>query len=241
MRILVGCPVLHREWVLDRWFDYVLEAHYAVGREVSDLDELGFIFVGDPVRDEATWEVIRRRSPEAHEVWVVDGRPSDKRVWKDSRYKRMVELRNQLLQSVRLEAPDVFLSLDSDVLLHPQALRMMLEWSTAMGGPWDAVGSKCYLHPRGLKCPSWANLSRQGQLHRSDTVGIHKADCIFAIKLMTPAAYACDYKNDTQGEDTGWAKNVKAAGLTMGYVGEVASKHVMGPEYLDQVDERIGW
>lgn len=238
MNLLVGCPVLHREWILDRWFDYVLHAALKAG---FDEENLSFVFVGDPVKDPETWEIIRRRDPLASEVWVPDPRPRDKREWKDSRYRRMVFLRNSLLQQVRLEAPDLFLSLDSDVLLHKDALTRMIELSTAAGGLYDAVGSRCYLHARGTKCPSWANLSKLGQLQRSDTEGTHRVDCIFAIKLMTPAAYAVDYRNDTQGEDTGWAKNVKAAGLKLGYTGEVASKHVMDPKFLDVVDERIGW
>lgn len=235
--ILVGCPVLHREWVLDAWFDHVEASASVAGLSPS------FIFVGDPERDPKTFAIINRRAPAAEIVAVDDVRPVDRREWHDRRYRRMVELRNHLLDGVRRLAPPMFLSLDSDILLHPSALDDIVPLLKPTG-EFDAVGGFCHLAEYGTKAPSYGFISRQGRLQRrtaTEFVGPARVDVLLAIKLMSPAAYAVDYVRDLRGEDTGWAKNCKQAGLVLGWSGRVASKHLFTPARLDRVDPRIGW
>lgn len=200
----------------------------------------GFIFVGDPTRDEATFEIIARRAPGAYVAAVEDVRPLDRRQWEYRRYRRMVGLRNVLLRGVRHLQPKAFLSLDSDILLHP-AIMPELWGLLSPNGPYDAVGGKVYLSERGVKTPNWGKIGRGGMLRRSDVFGVITVDVLMALKLMTPRAYNIDYCTRTHGEDQGWSIAARQAGLSLGFSGRLTSKHIWSPHYLDLVDERVGW
>lgn len=232
--ILVGCPVLHREWALDAWFEHVESSAVVAGLDPS------YIFVGDPDRDPATFEVIARWAPTAEVIAVEDVKPTDNRVWSDRRYRRMVELRNHLLDGVRRLAPPMFLSLDSDILLHPAALDDLVPLLRPQG-EFDAVGGFCHLAEHGTKAPSYGFISKRGKLQRPAFIGPGRVDVIMAIKLMSPQAYQVDYIRDLNGEDTGWSKNARTHGLVLGWSGRVASKHMFNRTRLEREDKRIGW
>lgn len=231
--LLVGCPVRHRQWILDPWFDHVETA-------VKEADVTPqFLFVGDPERDRS-FEVIGRRSPDAHVEIAPVTTSDDRRDWSSrGRYAQMVELRNQLLGAVREEKPDAFLSLDSDILIHPFAVRMLLD--DLRTDHWDAVGGKCYMQPTGTLSPSWARVSYSQGLDRSDSTGYFATQVIMAIKMMSPTAYGVDYEVHPQGEDIGWSLACERAHLALAWDGRIASKHVMDPRQLHQRDPRVGY
>lgn len=229
MRLLVGCPVAHRDWVLPKWFDHVEGACAVAGVEPE------FVFVCD--RRDPSWACIEILAPEATLVSCVTTAGGDVRRWGPRRYAEMVVLRNELLGVVRDEKPDAFLSLDSDILVHP----MQVEYLLNALHRFDAVGGRCYMTPQGVRFPSYAMLSRSGGLQRRDVEGVFPVDVIMAIKLMGPAAYEVNYRADPQGEDVGWSKACRERGLTLGWDGRLAAKHVMGPHMLDPVDPRVGY
>jgi hypothetical protein len=149
----------------------------------------------------------------------------------------MVELRNRLLQIVRLLDPPLFLSLDSDILLHPDALRNMIESTDR----FDVVGGKAFMTSTGSACPSWGFPTTGGGIHRSDAYGVFAVDIVMAIKLLTPKAYEVEYEFHGHGEDVGFSRNCRAAGLALGADARVCNKHVMTPEWLERIDERCGF
>lgn len=232
MRLVVGCPVLYRQWILDDWFDHVERA--CKRAEV----EPAFAFVGDEILD-PSFEIIERRAPRALIDVEPVTRPDDYREWNQDRYQVMVGLRNRLLALVRNAAPDVFLSLDSDILLHPDALKLVLEDLEA--GVFAAVGSRCFMTQTGRSCPSWGRLGPHGQLQRYDAEGYFPVQVIMAIKAMLPAAYQVDYELHAQGEDIGWSLACERASLKLGWDGRVVSKHVMTPNLLKLTDPRVGF
>lgn len=220
--------------MLPSWFDYIKESCRVSKKKPT------FVFVvGDSVDD--TFDVISEYSS-GYDVWVrhVSEKPElgQQRVWNQERYTYMAKIRNELLSMVRNIAPDYFLSLDSDILLHPQVLSNLLDTSLIA----DAVGGKCYMDitPRVTTSPSYGQL-KNGQLYRPDHAGVVQADVLMAIKLMKPKAYKVDYRPDDFGEDLGWSKACGEAGLTLMWDGRICSKHVMQPEFLNQVDDRCGY
>lgn len=229
MRLLVGCPVAHRDWVLPRWFDHVEAACEVAGVAPE------FLFVCD--RRDPSWACIEMLAPDARLVPCVTTRGRDERRWNPRRYVEMVSLRNELLRAVREAKADAFLSLDSDILVHPAQVAMLLESSER----FDAVGGRCYMTKTGLRFPSYAMLSRSGGLQRPDSHGVFGVDVIMAIKLMGRAAIEVHYQVDAQGEDIGWSKACREHGLKLGWDGRVASKHVMAPHLLEVVDTRVGF
>jgi hypothetical protein len=142
------------------------------------------------------------------------------------------------LKMVRELEPTLFLSLDSDIFLHRDALKMLVE-----GVPrFSAVGGKAYMTPTSTMFPSFMNFPRQGAIERYDHAsGPVPVDVIMACKLMTSAAYNIDYVYHDQGEDIGWSLACKAAGLQLGWDGRVTNKHAMAPEMVSIIDERVGF
>jgi len=251
--IVIGGPVAKRAWILDHWFNFV---HQAMART-----EYGyrFVFVCDP-KDTETLDIIHRRTSRdgknrtATVVEVEDPPDAGTRNWGlRERKERMVELRNLALAVVRRHQPVAYLSLDSDILIHPEAVASMLDASGGYGGP-AAVGGRCYMTPlpqgasamnprSGVACPSYLIQGRAGQFRRRDpeSPGVFPVDVIMAIKMMGPDAYNVDYQYHQHGEDIGWSLACGDLGLRLLWDGRVTSKHVMMPEHLHVLDPRVGY
>jgi hypothetical protein len=229
VNLIVGCPVSCREWILPTWFAHVERAAELAGLQPT------FTFVCHP--DDRSWSCLLEHAPTATMVTAPFRRGRDERRWNPERYLQMVDLRNQLLETVRAQQPDLFLSLDSDILLHPDQLKLMVECLDR----FDAVGGRCYMTSSGTRFPSWGRLTRHGNLQRTDAEGTFPVDVIMACKLMTPPAYAIDYVLDIQGEDIGWSRAATQAGVRLGWDGRVIAKHVLAPHLLTPLDPRVGF
>lgn len=232
--LLIGCPIWKREWAIPHWFRAAEQAAWRAGTEPA------YLVVADP-RD-AALEILRyhcEQSDRTLYVNYVEESPDlpVERHWNASRYQRMVYLRNELLLGVREIVPAFFLSLDSDIFLHQQAIVNMMQHVDL----FDAVGGKTFMTPTGHSAPSYCFL-QNGKIHRPnrDDV-IDDVDVIMAVKLMTPAAYRIDYEFHPQGEDLGWSAAARRAGLRLCWDGRVTSKHAMKPEAADVVDTRVGY
>ena len=233
MKLLVGCPTRNRTWILEKWRDHV------EGATPGSWD-LEYLFViGED--DTETFELIKDWK-RTHIVFVEEQDPGMIRSWgKPGRYDHMVFLRNTMLSKVRHLNPDLFLSLDSDILLGQDTIRNMYETLTKY--EFDAVGGLTWFDPVDPLCTNvakWVSSSKSG-FKRVQSRGTHKVDIIMGIKLMTPAAYNVDYCYHHLGEDLGWNKNMFLAGKQMGLDGRTANKHIMKPEYMDRKDKRVGW
>lgn len=237
MRLIVGCPVRQREWIIKDWFESVEVAAARV-----DLAPT-YAFVGDPT--DSTMTTLHELADAHRRNVVVAEEPENlekpfRRNWGPDRYDRMVFLRNVLLDLVRDEAPDYFLSADSDILLHPEVLHDLLESVLR----FDAVGGACFMMAQGERCPNVAwflpgttDLRRQEIRHQ----GVMPAGIIMALKLMSPAAYAVDYVTHIHGEDIGWSEQCALRQLRLGWDNRHVNKHILEPHMLGQYDERAGW
>lgn len=226
------------------WFDHVEAA-----AEVAGVDP-SYVFVV-PSGDE-TIPVLMARAHSYRMVLTDEAEPFEGRGWHlQERVRHMVGLRNQMLATVREDEPEVFLSLDSDVLLAPAALADLLE---SLAG-YDAVGGGTFMTPpeqgppnlnvrgRGEQFPSCGWVRGQDGLHRRwmEHRGVIPVGVIMAVKAMGPAAYAIDYRFSRDGEDVGWSVAAGQAGLRLGWDNRHPSKHVINPADLDRVDERCGF
>jgi hypothetical protein len=218
---------------LGRWFEHVDNA-----ARLADVD-VEYVFVVDP---EDPCVQIMDGHGGCRKVLVPAERVDDKRKWTPDRYQVMTDLRNMLLREVRaIGSVPFFLSLDSDILLHEDTITNLLESVESRPHFFDAVGGKCYMTSTGVNCPSFAQILPSGGLLRSDEWSVFPVDVLMAIKLMTPAAYNVDYVYNDRGEDLGWSKACKEAGLKLGFDGRVVSKHVMNPDRVDVLDKRVGF
>lgn len=233
MKILVGAPTQNREWIIGDWMQHAIKSVHNAG---ADPEFLLVCPPNDPGAEIAADMASDMRVP-LHLVLTEEDPRDDVRVWNGDRYGHMVYLRNLLLESVRRLNPDYFLSLDTDILLHSKALYYMLPHMRV----FDAVGGKTFMTSRGDMFPSFAFLHESGALKRFASSDTFQCDVIMAIKLMSSPAFHVDYQWAKQGEDIGWSKAAREAGLKLGWCGTVASKHVMVPERLGEYDERCGY
>jgi len=267
-RLLVGCPVSHREWIIRRWADHILIACERAGLEPS------FITVAHP--EDPTPAVLGAHLGERDLTVIptlVASEETARRFayrlvaeWNPPRYEQMAAIRNVMLDEVRRQAPQFFLSVDSDVLLHGDAVTTMM----GLVADYGAVGSACFLsRPPGRRAdgeigspnwtaPNYAMLDRAERVMRKWQPNLtRRVDVLMAVKLMTPAAYKVDYEGHYQGEDIGWALACRRAGVRFGWTSTVVSKHVMVSrcaahlehdpscfacvEPLDRTDPRCGY
>jgi hypothetical protein len=237
MHLLIGCPVAGRAWIMDTWFAHVEESLVCAG-----VDDAEYVFLADQT-DPTVEVIIDSCERPLHWVWHEEGENGRTwdleggRTWNAKRYDYMVEIRNLLLAKVRSLQPDLFLSLDSDILLDPKTIGLLMEDV----GRFDAVGLKCYMTTTGKQFPSYAMLRGSALFRKDIDYGPSPVDVIMGGKLMTPKAYSVDYKFDSHGEDIGICRAWKDAGVSMGFEGRVVNKHVMAESWLTRVDPRCGW
>lgn len=226
---MVGCPVRDRAWVLPFWKKYLEQA-------IPDGVDLHLAFVADR-GDTETIDLINswRDYPVTMAYSDLKYSPYD-REWNEPRYGQMVDLRNQLLGIVREHEPDFFLSLDSDILLHPDAISSML----TLVGRADAIGGLTYLNPTDTRVVSAGSI-RNGMLDRSHIIKgeIYTIDVVMAIVMMCPQAYNIDYEPHAHGEDLGWSIAAKNAGLNLMFDGRVFNPHVWSRDWLSVVVDKL--
>lgn len=237
--LAVGCPVRHREWIIERWFAHVEAACDNAGQTP--------VYVFAAARHDPDVEILRHlaklRERDIIFAWTDEDpeeKPPAQRQWDAPAYARMAVLRNQLLGLVREIEPDAFLSIDSDILLHPDALGDLLEDL----GRFDAVAGSCFMMwPRKLPNVAWWPHGAD-TLHRPEVehASVVPADIIMALKLMSPRAYLVDYApHPNWGEDIGWSMRCRAAGVSLGWDNRHPSKHCLERRMLYEADERLGW
>lgn len=238
MKLLIGCPISRRDWII---LDWRVAVEKAVAR--AGITDFAYLFVANPM--DLTVDVIQDGFPAEQLSWVWVEDDDRERSWDDERFRDwgpsrlqyMVDLRNKLLGAVRTKSPELFLSLDSDVLLHPEALAGMIEGIST----YHAVGARCYMTVGDTNFPSYAMHSNGTFVRKDFDYGPTPVDVIMAVKLMTPLAYGIDYQYHAYGEDAGWGLACKEAGLKLAWDGRYISKHVMTKDRLYAADRRYDW
>lgn len=236
MNLLIGAPVLRREWIIGDWFQHVIPSLESV------VDSVGILIVADP-RDPTVGmlhALCKKKDIPLYMHDIVDNveNPHNHRWGDKSNIRHMVELRNLLLRQVRKLEPDLFLSLDTDILVTGAAVPNMIDTLINDERRFNAVGGRCYMGS-GRAAPSWYNSIAKGT--RRDGLGIFPVDVIMAIKLMDADAYSIDYEYHEHGEDVGWSKRCLAEGLNLGVDAREICKHVLRPELLYKFDKRCGF
>lgn len=235
--IIAGCPATHREWIMKPWVAHLQRAaqHADVGLSIYCL-----VPSKDAPTAIAVQEACLSRGIELFLEQADDDKPDDERSWNPLRYERMCVLRNTMLDTVRSLMPNLFLSIDSDILIGRDVISKLI--TCMQEREFDAVAGKIWLHETNKQIVNFANFRRNlNTLQRRDQISTDKCDVIMALKLMTPAAYNIDYLPDDHGEDIGWSRNATSRGLILGYNGEAISKHCMNPKMLETIDPRVGW
>ena len=122
----------------------------------------------------------------------------------------LTQIRNALLEMVREEEPELFLSWDDDILFQPNAIASMFEVSkpdNAIGALIDMGGNDTQMHfPSVMHFPQApGELTFRRPFESYNWSGPFKVDVIMAVKLMGKEVYQnTQYRWDSVGEDIGW-------------------------------------
>lgn len=232
MRLIVGCPTKNRTWILPLWRQHVESSI------PKDWDVEYLFVVGDD--DGKTIDLLNSWT-DTTICYVSEPPLMVNRSWGNpERFHHMVYIRNILLENIRSTKPDLFLSLDSDILIDPNLISSLYE--TMQQLDVAAVGGLTWLDPVDEFCTNICKWTDNFSTYkRIINPGTHLVDIIMAIKLMSPAAYNVDYEYHKCGEDLGWNINIRKAGLQLACDGRFPSKHVMSENWISKIDKRIGW
>jgi hypothetical protein len=226
-RVLVGCPVYERGWILDRWFA-ALKAWPV---------QLDFVFAYTPGSDD-TLDIIQGESS-AHIILAEEGDHSVERNWgQRSRIETLADMRNALLGYARRMGPAYYLSLDSDVLVAPWE-----ESQRLFDTEFDAVSPLVYLGAGDVANAFHWRGDHVTRLGAKQRYGVPQtADVLCAAILMSPTAYNVGtYEYDLLGEDIAWARTVRHEPISLGFDSSVIFWHVMSKEDLHVNDPRVSW
>lgn len=238
--ILIGCPLVgdpyaDRNWILDQWYQFSLKS----ALQVPDVTVAWCVTV-HPDDEETKVNLFSMPFMTVFESEFQGGKGDHR--WNKERYHSMVSLRNELLGHVRDLKPDYFVSLDSDALLCPEAISLLLDTFSENPDVW-AVGIPFYVSRHGNKHPNngrWVN-SRRTMFQRHDVHHVAKMDILIGGYMMDARAYNVDYEYNSRGEDLGWSEAVQRAGGGLVWDGRMRNKHVMDRNMLNAVDSRVGY
>lgn len=248
MKVLIGCPIYKRAWILNHWIR-------CINQQSIDVSDIGFIFETGP-NDEETLSILNawkkldkriqhfellERSDITHHEHIVNGRN-----WTVSRYENMVSLRNSLLKRARELQPDYYFSLDSDILIENQNTIELLIAHIKSGA--DAVSPLMFMTPHGDLYPSVMNWRNDGsnkamRYPRYPLGSYFQSDVIMAAKMMSKQVYNnVSYSIHEQGEDVGWSFNAKQAGYKLFSASYIYAPHIMSEamyhQYIQTGDNR---
>ena len=233
VRLAVGCPVYERGWVLNHWFD-------ALDDWARHLD-IHFVFVYTPSSDDTLDIIDRRATPYGLTLkYVEEGDHSVQRNWgQKSRLETMAFLRNELLDLARETEPDLFLSLDSDILVPP--------WEPEMNFfrgfyDYDAIGLLAYLGIGSITNAFYQDRHRRTRAKVYDA--LQPVDILCAAKVMSWKLLMdrnIQYGYHSHGEDLYWSDKATSNGYRLGFDTRIKCKHIMKPDQLDRVDDRVGF
>lgn len=249
MKLIIGCPIYKRDWILNHWIRCILNQSVPV-------DDIGFVFEVSS-EDSATvsileaWKKYDKRIPYFNIIYRDDlphfQHENNGRQWSISKYENMVKLRNSLLQNVREQEPDFYFSLDSDILLeNPNTLELLM--AHVKEGA-DAVNPLMFMTPIGSMYPSVMNwrpqeMDKAYRLEKYPLGTYFKSDVIMAAKMMNRKVYQnIDYSIHQQGEDVGWSLSCRDKGYNLFCASYIYSPHIMSPlmynEYIKNGDDRL--
>lgn len=233
MKILIGCPIYKRDWILHHWIKCILS------QSVS-LKNIGFLFEVSPDDEKTitileTFKKIEKRIP-YFEIAVRKDIPhfehiENGRNWTISKYENMVSLRNFLLNKAREINPDFYFSLDSDILLENTSTIELLIAHIMAGA--DAVSPLMFMTPVGTMYPSIMNWKdgtgpKAYRLSNYPIGEYFKSDVIMAAKMMSKKVFEnVDYVLHEQGEDVGWSYECKTKGYDLYSASYIYAPHIM--------------
>jgi hypothetical protein len=247
VKLVVGAPVCDRDWALPRWFEclrqqtrppdeYVFVVNDVTGNTRRLLHDLAPVEVPQLSYAVDETRYIPRQERQRHSAEHV--------------YGDFAKRRNALLRMVLKRDPDVFLSLDTDIMLEdPTVIGRLLQLLSApkklTEGPPALVAPCTFLHPTGRasECfnAAWWAAGDPGSPDRAwrrataedAAEGVQLIDIpMAAVMMRRSVAERCRYRYHAQGEDLGFAQDLERLGYRCLWDPDLEVRHVMSEDAL---------
>ena len=138
MKLVVGCPVHERGWILPAWLEHLRDWK-------ADIE---LVFVVTPGEDETVDIIDNITWAPVHTFEMLEGTHGTERDWGNKdRLDTLVACREALRREAAVLEPDLFFSVDSDILVQGGSLPKLL-YALA---DYDAVSPLVYLSDHGDK------------------------------------------------------------------------------------------
>ena len=225
MKLVIGAPVKDRAWILPLWLESVHSQFASAGLEPhivclysESSDETLELLTGAGV------EVIYDDEP-GRSTSEIEGHN-----WGHfETYDYMSRIRNRLTDHVRNSGADLFLSLDTDIILPPGGLSELVEYSSTHPGvvspavnmSWQAVA---------WNVMNWTqpdfHLSAAYRAPGVPSEG-HVEILMAAMLLDRVAMTVCEWRPHVQGEDVGFGQSAREHGVDLWWVPSISCDHHM--------------
>lgn len=246
LRLVVGCPVANRDWVLADWFD-------ALAAQTVRPDALVFVHSGETFHD-ATYRALHAgMSQLGCDVRNILHDPTPPHPREDNeRFRTLARCRNTLLAMARAAQADVFLSLDSDILLCGEdSVERLL--APIRSGQADVTSLLTWFHPAGpgawaVNAGRWAEPAggdpgRRAWERMPATLAGEPPVSIDipmgAIAMSRWVIDRCQYRWHQSGEDLGFAIDLDRHGARCLWLTDTPAFHVWSPAHLAEAREYV--
>lgn len=224
MRIMVGCPVRDRAWILPEYLDRIYSLDYnrkdiVLGFIINDsLDDTRKILLDFKAKHKDKYRDIRL-------VRVDLSLPPDTRSSnRDLIYRGLACLRNYLLKLALEEDADYLFSIDSDILVPHDSLKVLLDSDK------DIISGQIW-NDRSKKFPNIMIKNNKGTyVHYKNFPRdrIFPCDVTGAVYLIKrPVIQSVKYSYHVQGEDIGFCQDAASKGFTIWCNSYVKCDHIM--------------
>ena len=244
MRVVVGAPVADRDWILPQWVE-------CLENQTRPPDHYTFV-VGEVEGTEPTQklqQLIGKPTAGGRLSYAMDQtrfvpRQERNNSRREFIYGDFAWRRNRLLQMVKRASADVFLSLDTDILLEdPTVIARLLEMLEAA-----PLAAPCvFLHPLGRQSECYNAAFWQMGLDAGEDDRqwrrVTAADCqvgpilvdipMAAVMMRREVIESCSYRYHECGEDMGFAQDLDRHGMPCLWDPGMEVRHVMSPEALE--------
>ncbi|QGU00565.1 Glycosyltransferases involved in cell wall biogenesis [Candidatus Syntrophocurvum alkaliphilum] len=228
-KVFIGCPVRNRAWVLPVYLDHIKNLDYP-----KELVEYCFI-INDCTDN--TSEILQDFAKnQKNKVKLVTknlgSEDRHERGWYS--FTRLTRLRNYLLEEFLKSDCNYFFSVDSDILVPPNALSQLInndcEIVSALVCNGHEVGNtNIYNILKKVDGNSWhfiTDFSREG-LFSVDCTG-----AAYLIKRNVIEKHNVRYSSLYGAEDIGFCEDVKRKGIPIYCDGRIECRHIMNKIYL---------
>lgn len=242
MKLAVGAPVAERGWILPTYLD-------CLSRQTVQPDYYRFVYSKSKddtlsVLNEAEQSLDLQVFETTLPYYSRDERGTDRKdPW---RATHMSKLRNRLRALFLQTDADVFLSLDTDILLEDETIiEQMLETLQSTDN-CDLVAARTSLHALhddvhnvgwftdrvdSSSEQAWRRAEDSDLLIYKPPIQIDIPMAVFVVNRFTHSM--CRYKSHAQGEDIGYAQTFLAHRFKAVWRPDLVCRHVWGPSWWE--------